>query len=61
MFVAQIVEFLNSPSQPFWVGMLYALGMFLGSLIQSLSIHKYFHFIYRVNMNVHISDVRFMM
>eukprot|EP01128_Nolandella_sp_AFSM9_P006332 TRINITY_DN3225_c5_g1_i1.p1 TRINITY_DN3225_c5_g1~~TRINITY_DN3225_c5_g1_i1.p1 ORF type:complete len:1698 (-),score=443.16 TRINITY_DN3225_c5_g1_i1:254-4717(-) len=52
IFLQLIVAFINDPTQPIWHGLLYVLAMFTFSMTQSLFINKYFHMIYRVNMNI---------
>lgn len=39
----------------YW-GLLYAAGMFGGSIFQSVCVHKYFHRVYKVNMNVRCTN-----
>eukprot|EP01125_Pyxidicula_operculata_P020715 TRINITY_DN7733_c0_g1_i1.p1 TRINITY_DN7733_c0_g1~~TRINITY_DN7733_c0_g1_i1.p1 ORF type:complete len:1515 (-),score=405.79 TRINITY_DN7733_c0_g1_i1:221-4765(-) len=45
-----VVDFVQNPNQELYIGVLYALAMFLGSTIQSLSMQQYWQQVYRLSM-----------
>lgn len=57
VLLARIVAFLATPEAPLWEGLLYAGAMLFSAVVQSLSINKYFHLVFRVNMRVKAATV----
>eukprot|EP01129_Flabellula_baltica_P009720 TRINITY_DN4019_c0_g1_i1.p1 TRINITY_DN4019_c0_g1~~TRINITY_DN4019_c0_g1_i1.p1 ORF type:complete len:1462 (+),score=305.81 TRINITY_DN4019_c0_g1_i1:37-4422(+) len=51
-FLQRIIAFMSSDEELHW-GILYSLGLLVSSLIQSISLHIYFHRVFRVGMNVY--------
>jgi hypothetical protein len=38
LLLSQVIEFLSNPDEPWYLGVIYALAMFLAACIQSLSL-----------------------
>lgn len=53
MLLRQIIFYVTPPlSQPVYVGILLALGLFLAAQLQSFMIHQYFNRTFRTGMHV---------
>eukprot|EP00600_Ochromonadales_sp_CCMP1393_P017669 CAMPEP_0175031920 /NCGR_PEP_ID=MMETSP0005-20121125/21113_1 /TAXON_ID=420556 /ORGANISM="Ochromonas sp., Strain CCMP1393" /LENGTH=1650 /DNA_ID=CAMNT_0016292283 /DNA_START=12 /DNA_END=4964 /DNA_ORIENTATION=+ len=52
-----LINYLNDPTQPLSVGLMYVLGFFLSNLVMSLCLRQYFWVCYRVGMNLRSSVV----
>ncbi len=45
-----LIQFVSTPAWPLWYGVLFALGIFLASMIQTAAVNTYFYRMYRVGM-----------
>jgi hypothetical protein len=45
-----LIQFITTPSWPVWYGVLFALGIFVASMIQTVAVNAYFQRMYRVGM-----------
>ena len=45
-----LIAFVADPSQPAWKGYVYAILMFIAAILQSLTLHQYFHKCFNVGM-----------
>lgn len=52
LLLYNIISFMQSPSTPTWVGFLYALGIFVSSLLQSMFLHQYFHRTFKIGQKI---------
>lgn len=55
ILLAKLISFIQNPDEPFWHGLLYALAMGLGSVVQSLFIHMYFFRVFRTGQQIRAS------
>lgn len=55
VLLAALINFIQTPDEPFWHGLLYAAGMGLGSVVQSLFIHMYFFRVFRTGQQIRAS------
>lgn len=55
VLLGYLIKFIQTPSEPFWHGLMYALGMGFASVLQSLFIHAYFFRVFRVGQQMRAS------
>lgn len=55
ILLAKLITFIQTPTEPFWHGLLYAVGMGLASVVQSLFIHMYFFRVFRTGQQIRAS------
>lgn len=55
VLLAALINFIQTPTEPFWHGLLYAFGMGCASVVQSLFIHMYFFRVFRTGQQIRAS------
>ena len=53
----RIIIFLNNPSIPLRIGLLYVIGLFIANMIMSLCLRQYFFWCFRVGMRLRTSVI----